>query len=67
MFTEFDEQMAVERLSKLYRDRGRRLTDQQIRRHASKVSRQHGMNLGEAYDAIEGAMLGNNPNPEKWE
>lgn len=65
-FSEFDEQMAIERLRKLYAERNRRITDRQIVDHVRRVARHHRVEMGEAYEMVERSMLDNNPNPEDW-
>ncbi len=66
MFTEFDENMAVARLSELLTERGDRWPEVCIRRHVATIASRQQIELGEAYEVFEDFLLDNNPRPEKW-
>ncbi len=66
MFTEFDEQMAVERIADLHRERGQATTSRKIRAAARQLARIRKLSLDDAYEHIESLLLANNPRPENW-
>jgi hypothetical protein len=66
MFTEFDQDMAVRRLSELLKERGTPWTDHRIRRHVSTIASRNRIEISEAYECFEDFLLDNNPRPEKW-
>ena len=65
--TEFDIEMACQRIADLYRERGVVQSHDQIQKRARWLVRTQEMSLGEAYEYIEQTLLSDNPRPERWE